>query len=103
MKHRKIEYVSDVTEMTIDQLAQAAGMTVRNVRAHQSRGLLPPPRLTGRTGYYGPEHLALTRAITEPFSQERPEIVDAAELARPWGAEANPRLLERAAKLGAIR
>ena len=28
-------------------------MTVRNIRAHQSRGLLPPPQLRGRTGYYG--------------------------------------------------
>lgn len=43
--------------LTIDQLAGRAGMTVRNVRAHQSIGLLPPPRLRGRTGWYGPEHL----------------------------------------------
>jgi DNA-binding transcriptional MerR regulator len=43
--------------LTVDQLAARAGMTVRNVRAHQSIGLLPPPRLRGRTGWYGPEHL----------------------------------------------
>lgn len=43
--------------MTIDVLARRAGMTVRNVRAHAARGLLPPPHLQGRTGYYGPEHL----------------------------------------------
>ena len=44
--------------MTIDQLAARVGMTVRNVRAHQSRGLLTPPRLRGRTGYYDAEHVA---------------------------------------------
>ena len=44
------------TQHTIDELARRVGMTVRNVRAHQSRGLLPPPEIRGRTGYYGPEH-----------------------------------------------
>ena len=41
-------------QLTIDQLAQRTGMTVRNIRAHQSRGLLPPPAVRARTGYYGP-------------------------------------------------
>src|SRR4051794_22203436 len=40
-------------------------MTVRNIRAHQSRGLLPPPDVRGRTGYYGPEHLARIELIQE--------------------------------------
>jgi DNA-binding transcriptional MerR regulator len=44
--------------MTIDQLAATAGMTVRNVRAYAGRGLIPAPRLVGRTGYYGPEHVS---------------------------------------------
>lgn len=44
-------------ELTVDQLALAAGMTVRTVRAHQNRGLLPPPRIEGRTGYYSRAHL----------------------------------------------
>ena len=36
--------MADVTaEMTIDELARESGMTARNIRAHQSRGLLPPP------------------------------------------------------------
>ena len=51
--------------MTIDQLARRSGMTVRNLRAHQSRGLLPPPDVRGRTGYYGPEHLARVELIRE--------------------------------------
>ena len=47
----------DGAELTIDELATQTGMTVRNIRAHQSRGLLPAPRIVGRTGYYGPTHV----------------------------------------------
>lgn len=53
-------------EMTISQLAERTGMTVRNIRAHQTRGLLPPPAVRGRTGYYNDEHVArieLTREM----------------------------------------
>jgi DNA-binding transcriptional MerR regulator len=52
--------------MTIGELARRTGMTVRNIRAHQTRGLLPPPEVRGRTGYYGEEHvarIALTREM----------------------------------------
>lgn len=52
-------------EYTIDQLALMAGMTVRNIRAHQANGLLPPPQLRGRTGYYGDEHLDRLRLIRD--------------------------------------
>lgn len=45
-------------QLTIDQLAASVGMTVRNVRAYAGRGLIPAPRLVGRTGYYGPEHVS---------------------------------------------
>ena len=51
--------------LTIDELAQRVGMTVRNVRAHQSRGLLPPPEVRGRTGYYGDEHVARLELIKD--------------------------------------
>lgn len=53
-------------EMTIRELAERTGMTVRNIRAHQTRGLLPPPLVRGRTGYYNEEHvarIALTREM----------------------------------------
>lgn len=53
-------------EMTIGELAERTGMTVRNVRAHQTRGLLPPPIVRGRTGYYNEDHVArieLTREL----------------------------------------
>src|SRR2546423_8837463 len=52
-------------ELTIDELARRTGMTARNIRAHQSRGLLPPPAVRGRTGYYGAEHLARLQLIHE--------------------------------------
>src|SRR3954447_13564549 len=51
--------------MTIDELARRTGMTVRNIRAHQSRGLVPPPKVRGRTGYYGDEHLERIELIQE--------------------------------------
>jgi DNA-binding transcriptional MerR regulator len=53
-------------KLTIGELARRSGMTVRNIRAHQTRGLLPPPEVHGRTGYYNEEHVArieLTREM----------------------------------------
>lgn len=47
-----------MTEYRIDDLARAAGTTVRHVRGFQERGLLPPPRMRGRVGYYDDTHLA---------------------------------------------
>jgi DNA-binding transcriptional MerR regulator len=52
-------------QLTIDELARRIGMTVRNIRAHQSRGLLPAPEVRGRTGYYGPEHVARLELVQE--------------------------------------
>jgi DNA-binding transcriptional MerR regulator len=56
---------ADSDELTIDQLAASVGMTVRNVRAYASRGLIPPPRLVGRTGYYREEHASRLRLIRD--------------------------------------
>jgi DNA-binding transcriptional MerR regulator len=50
-------------ELTIDELAASVQMTVRNVRAYAGRGLIPPPRLVGRTGYYGREHADRLRLV----------------------------------------
>jgi DNA-binding transcriptional MerR regulator len=52
-------------EMTIEQLAHESGMTVRNIRNHQTRGLLPPPAVKARTGYYGRPHVERLRLIQE--------------------------------------
>jgi DNA-binding transcriptional MerR regulator len=46
------------TPMTIDELAARSGVTSRNIRAYQTRGLLPPPRMEGRVGYYDAGHLS---------------------------------------------
>jgi len=51
--------------LTIDQLAARSGITVRNIRFYAGRGLLPPPRLRGRTGLYGPDHLARLELVSE--------------------------------------
>lgn len=53
-------------KLTIGELARRTGMTIRNIRAHQTRGLLPPPEVHGRTGYYNQDHVArieLTREM----------------------------------------
>jgi DNA-binding transcriptional MerR regulator len=53
-------------EMTIKELAERTGMTVRNIRAYQTRGLIAPPIVRGRTGYYNDEHvtrIALAREM----------------------------------------
>src|ERR1035437_1927884 len=52
-------------DLTIDQLAARTGMTVRNVRAYSARGLLPPPRLVGRTGHYNGAHVARLTLVRE--------------------------------------
>lgn len=50
-------------EYTVDELARAAGTTVRNVRAYQDRGLLEPPERRGRAGIYTEAHLARLRNV----------------------------------------
>jgi DNA-binding transcriptional MerR regulator len=52
-----------MAEYRIDDLAREAGVSVRNVRVYQDRGLLPPPRKVGRTGYYDDSHLARLKLI----------------------------------------
>ncbi|MBF6327544.1 MerR family transcriptional regulator [Nocardia transvalensis] len=51
-------------EFTIDELARQAGTTVRSLRVYHERGVLPPPQVKGRTGFYGPEHLNRVRTIS---------------------------------------
>lgn len=51
--------------LTIDQLAQRTGITIRTIRFYAGRGLLPPPRLRGRTGLYGPDHVARLELVSE--------------------------------------
>jgi len=55
----------DADLITIDQLAQRTGITVRTIRYYAGRGLLPPPRLRGRTGLYGRDHVARLDLVSE--------------------------------------
>lgn len=52
-------------ELTVDELAAAAGIPVRRIRFYAGKKLLPPPRLDGRTGLYGPAHLARLQLIAD--------------------------------------
>ncbi len=56
-------------KMTIGELARRTGMTIRNIRAHQTRGLLPPPEVVGRTGYYDESHVARIELTKEMQSE----------------------------------
>jgi DNA-binding transcriptional MerR regulator len=51
-------------KMTIDELARQGGTTTRNVRAYQTRGVLDPPEVIGRVGYYTEEHLTRLKLIS---------------------------------------
>ncbi|MCW4354904.1 MerR family transcriptional regulator [Hoyosella sp. YIM 151337] len=50
-------------EYRIDDLARAAGVTTRNVRAYKERGLLPEPHRQGRTNFYDDSHLERLKLI----------------------------------------
>src|SRR4051794_26185564 len=55
----------DADLLTIEQLATTTGMSVRNLRSHRTAGLLPPPHVRDRVGYYGPEHTERVRLVQE--------------------------------------
>ncbi len=55
--------------LTIEDLAGETGMTARNIRAHQSRGLLQPPEVRSRTAHYSAEHVARIRLIQDMQAQ----------------------------------
>jgi DNA-binding transcriptional MerR regulator len=119
-------------ELTVDELAARVGVTVRNLRAYSARGLLPAPRMVGRTGYYGREHvaremlaegyslamiertlasapptassatLALHRALLAPWLPPESEIMTGAELAARAGVPEDPALVDRLVGLGLV-
>ena len=68
---------------TIDELAAVAGTTSRNLRAFQSRGLLPAPRLVGRTGHYDESHRRRLEAILR-LQRRGYSLAAIADLAAAW-------------------
>jgi len=72
-----------MTEFRIDELARHAGTTVRNVRAYQDRGLLPPPRRVGRVGIYDDAHLARLRLVNQLLERGY-KLANIDELVTAW-------------------
>ncbi|KAA0083683.1 MerR family transcriptional regulator [Mycolicibacterium sp. P9-64] len=54
-----------MTEYRLEALAQASGVSVRNIRAYRERGLLDPPRRDGRSAFYGDLHLDQLAVISD--------------------------------------
>jgi DNA-binding transcriptional MerR regulator len=52
-------------DLTVEQLAAEVGMSVRNIRNHHTRGLLPAPEVRARVGYYNADHVARLRLILD--------------------------------------
>ncbi|MDP8969125.1 MAG: MerR family transcriptional regulator [Actinomycetota bacterium] len=69
--------------MTIDELARRAGCTTRNVRNYQTMGLLPPPTVAARVGYYDRGHLARLRLIAR-LQEQGFSLAGIGELLRAW-------------------
>ena len=94
--------------LTLEQLAAAANMTARNVRAYQTRGLLQPPRREGRASVYGAEHverlLQVQRARSRGASLRllRTLIAEGRELDGVWEPQP-PGSVERPAQRPAER
>ena len=51
--------------MTVAELARQTGVSVRNIRAYQTAGLMPPPVLHGRLGLYSGQHKSRLELIRE--------------------------------------
>ena len=77
------DMVMPMAEYRIDELARAAGTTVRNVRVYQERGLLPPPRRQGRVGIFSDAHLARLRLIGQLLDRGY-TFAHIAELVAAW-------------------
>jgi DNA-binding transcriptional MerR regulator len=60
------ESVESLRELlTLDELTNRVGMSVRNIRFYTTKGLVPPPIRRGRSGYYSPDHVARLELVQE--------------------------------------
>jgi DNA-binding transcriptional MerR regulator len=69
--------------MTVDELARRARTTTRNIRNYQTLGLLPPPSLVGRVGYYDEGHLGRLRLIAR-LQEQGFTLAGIRELVQAW-------------------
>src|SRR5687768_17280561 len=51
--------------LTLDELTQRVGMSVRNIRFYTTKRLVPPPLRRGRSGYYSADHVARLELVRE--------------------------------------
>jgi DNA-binding transcriptional MerR regulator len=70
-------------EFSVEELARAARTTVRNVRAYQDRGLIPPPERSGRVGVYNEAHLSRLRIIGQMLERGY-TLTSIGELLEAW-------------------
>jgi DNA-binding transcriptional MerR regulator len=98
--------------ISLEELTERVGISVRNIRFYTTRGLLPPPIRRGRSGYYSPDHIArlelvkelqahgFTLAAIEKYVSRIPEESTPEEIAvhrvtlQPWLVE-QPQLVSR--------
>jgi DNA-binding transcriptional MerR regulator len=86
--------------LTLAELAGAVGMTARNVRAYQTRGLLQPPRRVGRSSVYGTEHVRRleqvqrARARGASLSLLQTLIAEGRDLDGVWSQPASGRVVD---------
>jgi DNA-binding transcriptional MerR regulator len=59
------EVVGTVTLLTLEELTERVGMSVRNIRFYTTKGLVPPPIRRGRSGYYTADHVARLQLVQE--------------------------------------
>lgn len=71
------------SEYRLDELARQAGVASTTVRLYQTRGLLAPPRLEGRTGWYDDSHLSRLRLIAR-LQGEGYSLAGIANLLEQW-------------------
>jgi DNA-binding transcriptional MerR regulator len=95
----------EAKQYRVDDLARAAGTTVRNVRAYQERGLLHAPHRVGRIAVFDDSHLARLKLITSMLDRgytsaniaemltawengdDLADILGLQRLVRPWAAD----------------
>ena len=70
-------------EYRLDELARRVDIASTTVRLYQSRGLLAPPRLEGRTGWYDDSHLSRLRLIAR-LQGEGHSLAGIADLLEQW-------------------
>lgn len=112
---------SNEEELSLAELTERVGVSVRNVRFYTTRGLVPPPIRRGRLGYYNADHIArlelvrelqshgFTLAAIEKYLADLPSDATPADIAvhrtmlAPWQGEAReemtrPQLEKRAGR-----